>query len=341
MSQNKIFRLISCNVLSLHQRKWFSELSDAKIYNILNEYYIRNDKEEKINNVEKGQLGENKIEDIFIKYDIPYVRTSSTPHSGDFICYNKIMIDSKNYKNNITKDQIDKLSYDMNIRKINNGIILVFTDSVFKFELKNNIVILYVSSKNDEYIWMYLEIFLNYINMLPDHLDGDITCIDSDINISLQNYDNILTKLENMKNNFNIIVNELYRNNNKLKETINNSLYVKTKKNILLNDIHCDDLIKKIISNINYTDMSVNLEKILIVCKYDIKLLFNYKKKKEITLFVMNINNDILNNISSDLFVLMNYMSININSTQLTISFDYMTNKDDELIKILNKILNK
>ena len=74
-------------------------------------------------------------------------------------------------------------------------------------------------------------------------------------------------------------------------------------------------------------------------------MILNYyliiKKKKDTTLYVMNINNGILNNISSDLFVLMNYMSININSTQLTFSFDYNTNKDNELIKILNNILNQ
>ena len=133
MQQNKVFRLFSYNGSSSHQKKWFSELSNEKIYTILNEYYIKNDKDEKINSVDKGQLGENKIENIFIKYSVPYIKTASTPHSGDFICYNKIMIDTKNYKNNITKDQIDKLSYDMNIRNINNGIMLVFTDSIFKF----------------------------------------------------------------------------------------------------------------------------------------------------------------------------------------------------------------
>jgi len=344
MSQNKLFRLISYNILPLTQRKWITDISNDKLISILLDYYNKNEKEENLNTTEKGQYGENKIENIFIKYNIPYIRTSEQKHSGDFICYNKIMIDSKNYKNDVTKNQIDKLSYDMNIRNINKGIILVFTNKSFKFELRDNIVILYVSSENDEYIWMYLEIFLNYINMIPDHLDGNITCIDSEINITLQNYDGILLKLENMKNNFHIIINELYNNNIKLKEIITNSLYIKTQTpliNTQLNDINCDSLIKQIITNIKYKELSYNTEKIYLLCNNDIKLLINYKKKKEMALNIMNINSVILNELSDDLFTLMNDININISSTQLNFIFEYTNTKYNKIIKILNKIINR
>ena len=308
----------------------------------MNNHYLNYEKKDVLNNAEKGQLGEDKIEHILIQNNIPYIRTSTTPHSGDFICYNKIMIDSKNYKNNITKDQIDKLLFDMNIRKINNGIIIVFTDYTFKFELKNNIIILYVSSENNDFIWLYLEIFLNYINTLPDNFNGNIICVSSEINVLLSNYNNALFKLENIKNNLNFVINELYNTNSKLKEIINDTLYIKTNDN-KCNDIHCNDIIKKIITNIDYNELSFNSEKINLKCN-NIVILINYKKKNEAILYVMNVNFlvKLLQNINFELFKLMNNINVNILNDQLVFTIKYDTDiiYIDSLIDMLHNIVN-
>lgn len=342
MTTYKTCRLINYVCKNMANKKWFNELNNDDICLILNNNYLNNEKKDILNNFEKGQFGENKIERILIQNDIPYIRTSSTPHSGDFICYNKIMIDSKNYKNNITKDNIDKLLFDMNIRKINNGIIIVLTDYIFKFELKNNIIILYVSSKNDDYIWLYLEIFLNYINTLPENCNGNIMCVSSEINVLLSNYNNALFKLENIKNNLNFVINDLYNTNSKLKEIINDSLYIKTNDN-KCDDISCHDIIKKIITNINYNELSFNSEKINLKCT-NLVILINYKKKNEAVLYVMNINFlvGLLQNINIELFKLMNNISVNISNDQLVfiIKYDTDTMYIDSFINILQKIIN-
>lgn len=341
MTYYKTCKLINYVSNNMANKKWFNELNDDDICLILNNHYLNNEKKDTLNIVEKGQVGENKIERILIKNNIPYTRTSSTPHSGDFICYNKIMIDSKNYKNNITKDQIEKLSFDMNIRKINNGIMVVLTDNNFKFELKNNIIILYVSSKNEDYIWLYLEIFLNYINTLPDNFNGDIICVSSEINVLLSNYNSALLKLENIKNNLNFVINDLYNTNSKLKEIINDSLYIKTNNN-KCDDIHCHDIIKKIITNIDYKELSFNTEKINLKCN-NLVILINYKKKNEAVLYVMNINLlvSLLQNINIELFKLMNNINVNISNDQLTFIIKYDTDMIyiDSFIDILHSII--
>lgn len=336
----KSTKLINYHSNNLSNKKWFSELSNDNICEILNDYYLKNEKKEILNNVEKGNHGENKIENVLIKNNIPYIRTSKIPHSGDFICYDKIMIDSKNYKNNITKDQIDKLLFDMNIRKINNGIMIVFTDYNFKFELKNNIVILYVSSYNDDFLWLYLEIFLNYMITLPDNFSGDILCVDPKINETLNNYNNILFKLENMKNNLNIIINDIYNTNIELNNIINNSLYIKKYDN-KLDDICCNNIIKKILSNINYCEISYNNEKIHIKSN-NITILINYKKKNEAVFYIMNIDCKILHIINKCLLDLMNFLSINISNNQIMFTIKYDTDAIyvDQFIDLLNTIYN-
>ncbi len=339
MTYYKSCRLINYISKNISNKKWFTELSNDKICEILNEYYLKYEQKEILNNKEKGQLGEDKIENILKINNIPYVKTSTTPHSGDFICYNKIMIDSKNYKNNVTKEQIDKLLFDMNTRQIHNGIMIVFTDSIFKFELKHNIIILYVSSINDEFIWLYLEIFLNYINTIPNNYTDDILCIDHSINDSLKNFNNILLKLENMKNNLNLIINDLYNANIDLKNIITNSLFIKSSNNNYDN-IYCHHIIKKIISNFTFNELSYNSEKIYI--NFDkITLLINYKKKNEALFYIMNIENKLSQDIYSNLFHLMTSFSINITNNQLifTIKYDSDLIYIDEFIKLLNLIV--
>lgn len=201
------------------------------------------------------------------------------------------------------------------------------------------------SEKNDEYIFLYLEIFFNFINSLPECLNGSITCIDNEINNIFSNYDNILCKIENIKSNFNNIINDLYTNNIKLKEVINNSLFIKTDDNFNLNidTIPCDDVIKIIIKDIikdfKPQDISLNSEKILLIFKKNIQLLINYKKIKQVTIHINNIDNNVIKKVTNDIFDLMDDINIEINKNQLKLEFDYKSNRIINITSLIKSII--
>lgn len=206
MALYKISKLFNYYTNDIEVRRWVESLSNEDIQNILIKFYSSKVKKKEItDNVNKGQLGENIIERILNNNNIPYIKTSNEQHSGDFICYNKIMLDSKFYKRNVNKIQIDKQLYDMSVRNINFGIIVSFTETTFNVEIKSNIVILYVSVLSEEHIWLYLEIFLNYMNEMPSD-SGNIVFLNNDIKKVLEEYDTVIKNLELMRCNLSNIL---------------------------------------------------------------------------------------------------------------------------------------
>ena len=117
MSINKNSRLVELNSTNPKKRKWFMESTNTNISQILIDYYDQSIKKNELilSSADIGLSGEDFTERILKKYNYNYTRTSACPHSGDFIINNKVLLDSKNYKSNINKEQIIKIKYDMNM----------------------------------------------------------------------------------------------------------------------------------------------------------------------------------------------------------------------------------
>ena len=228
----------------------------------------------------------------------------------------------------------------MNIRKIKFGIILVYTESLIKIDIKDTIILLYIPSINDEYLSILLDIIIKFIDSIPSLNDINFICINNEIHNIISNYNDILTKIENIKNLFNIIINDLYSNNLKLKDVIYDSLFIKSKNINDVDTLLCDDVIKKIIKSLSYyNDLSVNSEKILLKFNNNINFLFNLKKKKECNLLISGFSYSNFKFIQCNILSLMNDLNININNHEINIIFNYNTHKIDSLITLFNIII--
>ena len=109
----------------------------------------------------KGQVGENKMLNIltmlFPKYEIE--DTHSTPNRGDFIIHlqedKKILIDNKDYKNNVPKKEIDKFYQDMETNAdVHGGILMSNTCGIakkddFNIEIVSGKPIIYLHHTNN------------------------------------------------------------------------------------------------------------------------------------------------------------------------------------------------
>lgn len=88
----------------------------------------------------KGELAENVIEKLFTsRYgDIKYEKKNNISHCGDawiHLSNNKIiMIESKNYSKPVSKDEIDKMEFDMKHNNINYGLFLSMNSGVCNFK---------------------------------------------------------------------------------------------------------------------------------------------------------------------------------------------------------------
>tara|TARA_B110000263_G_scaffold239602_1_gene241978 strand:+ start:1373 stop:2401 length:1029 start_codon:yes stop_codon:yes gene_type:complete len=340
MSINKNSRLVEFNSTNPKKRKWFMESTNTNISQILIDYYDQSIKKNELilSSADIGLSGEDFTERILKKYNYNYTRTSACPHSGDFIINNKVLLDSKNYKSNINKEQIIKIKYDMNIRKIKYGIILLFTESNINIEIKENIILI-SCPENEEYVNLLLNIIINFINSLTINNDLSFICINHELSSTINSYNEILIKIENIKNSFNLIINDLYKNNVKLREILSESLFVKSEDNNDINDILCDDSIKKILKSISYEKLNVNGEKLLLNFKNNIDIIIDYKSKNNGIIKINNFN--ILNkkNIYNELLLLMNNIQMNISNEYIYIYFNYNTNILDDIIQILQLII--
>lgn len=305
MNKNITKKILIYTDDDLSKHKWLISLDNEFILKTLFKEY---DKQPQLSNNTyiKGKTGEFFLENIFIKYDINYVKTCDKPHCGDFIINNKIMIDAKNYKNIINKTQITKLLFDMEENDIKYGIIISFNDNIFKYEIKNNIVIFYISF-DEELIYLYLDFFINYFYLIQNN-DYILT---GDINEIYNKYMDSVVELKKIKQNIQSLIDDTVKNNNSLKRSIDNVVYKKIDIEELEN-IRCHKNIKKIISTIKYDKIGVNNNRIY-----------------------FSINNETIN-------VYMTY-SININNNIIIhgcnnkiFTYIYLKNIYDNVIKIDN-----
>lgn len=330
---------------SHNENKWFNGLTNLEINNILHSYYETNVDNIKITNVDKKNKGENIIENILIEHNIPYINSSSKPHSGDFICYNKIVLDSKYYlQNKLQKLEIDKLKTDMNNINIKYGIIIVLTSDTFNIEYYDNcIVVLYVSDKNIDFIWLYLEMFIKMFLNIPENNDLEYLQIDKNIIHIINEYNDIVNKLQNIKNNLNNIIQQLYIYNNKLEETIYSNYIINAHTNDLLNINYIEDINKDILHILNNVTKPNNVlyNKYKIIMQYNSNsIILHTDKQKKYKIEFDNIAHNML------IAVLNKYESTYVFSfNNKCLSFDIEINKKLntiilDYIEIINHIIS-
>jgi hypothetical protein len=191
----------------------------------------------------KGELAENILENIFNQRygDIEFKNTSHIPHSGDawLILPNEkiVMLESKNYINQVNKDEIIKMQNDMITHHIKWGIFVSFNSGIQGMkELDFNIF-----NHNNE----------NYHILFISNLSVDITRLDLGLAL-IRKLLSIYSDLQKFPWLVNNIQNEL--------ENLNNIM----EHNYLLRD-HFITMEKDIIKNINtfYTklrDYQFNLD---------------------------------------------------------------------------------
>jgi hypothetical protein len=88
------------------------------------------------NSSKKGEVGEKLLENIFNnRYcDVNYEPKNKCPHSGDAWIHlpdNKVvLLESKNYKSRVNKDELEKMEYDMKFNNIKFGLFVSWNSSV-------------------------------------------------------------------------------------------------------------------------------------------------------------------------------------------------------------------
>lgn len=162
----KVSKLIVYTCKNNFEKCYVTKLTNAEICDLIEKYYINN--KISIANTHKGKQGESIVENVLIDNNISYVNTSKKKHSGDFICFNKVMIDVKNYETKSSVN-IDKLIFDMNHNNIKYGILLSITDTNSKIEIIKNIIVLNVPNE-DTLLSLYIKVVLSYIKSFPDDI---------------------------------------------------------------------------------------------------------------------------------------------------------------------------
>ena len=162
--------------------------------------------------MKKGELAENILEQIISeKYgDIKYKDMSQVNHSGDawlnFDCFDTtVMLESKNYTNKVTKDEVIKLKNDMITNNINWSILISFNSQVsgyreFDIETFNNngkvytIIILSELSKDIDRIDIGIQLVkliknyskLNTFPWVTSKIKSDLDKLNEIINLNYQ-----------------------------------------------------------------------------------------------------------------------------------------------------------
>lgn len=242
----------------------------------------------------KGELAENILEEMLSsKYpEMEYINMAQIPHSGDawlkFEDTKKIMLESKNYVNKVTKEEIDKMEKDMKTNNIQWGIFISWNSAIVntkEFDIKlfnhhgNTYTILFLSNLSKDVDRIILAIQLlknlikNYSNLenfpwITSAIKQDLDELNSIIklNYSLRdNYDILEKQIKSSLNSFYSqlrdyqfkIDSKIEQITQKIDNTSKISLTNKKYKNI------CNDILKTYNSNKNKPLIARLLDEIL------------------------------------------------------------------------------
>jgi hypothetical protein len=242
----------------------------------------------------KGELAENILENIFLQRygDIEFKNKSQTPHCGDAWLYlpnNKIiMLESKNYINQVNKAEVIKMQNDMITNHIKWGIFVSFNSSIqdmkdFDFHTfyhnSESYHVIMISNLSDDIsrLDIALSIIRKLINMYSDL--QNFPWIINNIKTELDHLNELLEQNYLLRDNFICMEKDIIRN-------INN-FYTKLRDYQFIMDNKIKEIINKITStmtesvtykNIDYTELIEQTNKKLL--NIITKLTDLFKKKQ-------------------------------------------------------------
>jgi len=304
----------------------------------------------------KGELGENIIKNAFAtRYgNIIYEDKSKVDHSGDAWIYlenkERIMIESKNYTNTISKNEIEKMEYDMKFNNIKFCLFLSLNASVQGFRDMD----FHTFSHNGE----------SYFSIIVSNLTNDISKLDLAFSMirklmELMNHPEkfpwIQTKIKENLNKVNDIINKNYilRDNFYTMEKSISSAMDSYHKQIRDYQYEMEQIIKQLTSDINSTivgsiepiktnkdNMLIHKDKKIYQVLSQIVDIFDKKKwiieKNEIdNKYQISIKNTIIGTL--DIFI--KKLIINFPQFQLELNFNFGNNKQNATsLKILETL---
>ena len=177
------------------------------------------------NSSKKGAVSENRIE-ILLSQSFPSYHIQNThkiPHSGDFIVTHpicdKILIENKDYKTNVDKQEIDKFLHDVNKQECH-GILMSQNSGIankehFGIEYNDDKILLYVH--NVQYDPEIIKICFSIIeNISRFHQNASKN--DKNTQIEQEKIDTLFTEWKELQKNHDIVIQSLKNSISKLKE---------------------------------------------------------------------------------------------------------------------------
>lgn len=272
------------------------------------------------NSNKRGEVGEIMLEDtIKNRYgDITYENKSKIPHSGDAWIHlpNKkiIMLESKNYTYRVNKDEVDKMESDMKFNYIKFGIFVSWSSQVqnrkeldFHTFCHNSetYMIIIISNLGTDII--KLDLSLQIIRELIENFNDikQFQWIQNDITQSLNELDIIIQKNSLLKDNYNIMSNNIRNSMDEFYNQLQNYQYEI--------NIKADEIINKIKNTMNKSKDKNKITQIP-----NIELLTEFKKNKKMFPILCSLL-DTISNIDNMI----------INSTNDVSLFNILKNNED------------
>lgn len=281
------------------------------------------------NSSKRGEFGESMLEDIITKRygDIIFENKSKVPHCGDAWIYlpNKkiIMLESKNYTYRVNKDEVDKMESDMKTNYIKFGIFVSWSSQVqnrkeldFHTFCHNGetYMIIIVSNLGNDII--KLDLSLQIIRELVENFNDikQFQWIQNDITQSLNELDIIIQKNYLLKDNYNIMSNNIRNSMDEFYNQLQNYQYQIT--------IKAQEIIDKVKNTMNNSKDKNKITQIP-----NIELLKEFKKNKKMFPILCCLLDTILN---------IDNMIVN-STTDINIFNIFKNNEEIGFFKIKNK----
>lgn len=226
---NSMEERLNNQLLNISQHNTSNESYMKNINTIIHDYF---DKYKNSN--KKGQLGEQKLESI-LNHSYPSAvvqNTTSIKHSCDFIMSREgepiVMFENKDYETSVPVDEVKKFVRDVNEQK-HHAIFLSHKSGIsgkqnFQIDIKNGYILIYIHYVN--YESHLIQCAVQMIDMLSDHVSEENNNIKNNENIIDNDIlNNINTEFQAFMENRSIMISTLKDYNRKMTSHID-SLYL-------------------------------------------------------------------------------------------------------------------
>jgi len=167
LPNNRIYKYYDSHIIKLLENA-NKDIYDLEELVYINEKNRLNQIEEGFSNIKKylsntnksstflGSIGEQYIQDELTSINIPWKDTSQIPNNGDIeidLQNQKVLLDVKNYTNNVPSHEVDKLFYDCDKNNIKYSILISLKSNIakkkcFEIEQRDNVSMIFVKIQN-------------------------------------------------------------------------------------------------------------------------------------------------------------------------------------------------